>query len=244
MRRKILFFFAHFECRFFRAVTALSAKDPRRFFFVCVCLRVFDLITTLPAVFFWVLIDWFQFLAGGPSIGSSDRNAPSRFCPNVSIFFDCSSRLFTMLSRTSRLFSSRAFFLLCSLSLSLYFAAVLFCCCSFFPRASLRCSLFCCWFFLGRWWLHGLIDRRHIMRRDIKIVFFGVLPSLIGVFFLWPSASVHLLFTVQSKDQKLTTKNGQSKYRETRYTFHAFGFFILCFVLETSAHFKFSFQTI
>lgn len=150
MRRKILFFFAHFECRFFRAVTALSAKDPRRFFFVCVCLRVFDLITTLPAVFFWVLIDWFQFLAGGPSIGSSDRNAPSRFCPNVSIFFDCSSRLFTMLSRTSRLFSSRAFFFtLLSLSLSLYFAAVLFCCCSFFPRASLRCSLFCCWFFFG-----------------------------------------------------------------------------------------------
>ena len=78
----------------------------------------------------------------------------------------------------------------------------------------------------------------------LKLFFFGVLPSLIGVFFLWPSASVHLLFTVQSKDQKLTTKNGQSKYRETRYTFHAFGFFILCFVLETSAHFKFSFQTI
>ena len=78
----------------------------------------------------------------------------------------------------------------------------------------------------------------------LKLFFLGSCHLWSACFFLWPSASVHLLFTVQSKDQKLTTKNGQSKYRETRYTFHAFGFFILCFVLETSAHFKFSFQTI
>ena len=122
------------------------------------------------------------------------------------------------------------FFLLCSLSLSLFislpfcFAVVVF-----FRVLLFAVRCFVVDFFLGRWWLHGLIDRRHIMRRDIKIVFFGVLPSLIGVFFFVAECECSPTFHRSIKRSKIDDKKWTVKVPGNSVHFSRVRFFYSLF---------------